>query len=208
MRKLVDARKRHGTNVPHLLWKYLTFEHNEHEVDLAIRTAEELGVDQICIATPIVPGGLGRSLRACRRLSEGGSLHLPRHADDTTRSTAGRVAPDIELANDALFRRPGSGAATSSGFLCKAPSRAPRLVDGFMRASRSTRAVTSCPVRMPPESTEHRVYGVFPGSEPDPFLARDMIAWPSRTDSPLFVTPRSIRRVRSPSARSAPPIQT
>jgi hypothetical protein len=32
------------------------------------------------------------------------------------------------------------------------------------------------PCCMPPERTEHRVYGVFPDGEPDPFLAKDMIA--------------------------------
>src|SRR5262245_66568051 len=28
---------------------------------------------------------------------------------------------------------------------------------------------------MRPDQTEHRVYGMFPNSEPDPFVARDMV---------------------------------
>jgi MoaA/NifB/PqqE/SkfB family radical SAM enzyme len=52
IRKLVDAKKRLGTRTPILRWQYLAFEHNEHEIPLALQRAKELGVDQFVVETP------------------------------------------------------------------------------------------------------------------------------------------------------------
>ncbi len=52
VRKLVAARKRSGTRTPYLVWQFLTFRHNAHQVRDAIRTARALGVDEALVETP------------------------------------------------------------------------------------------------------------------------------------------------------------
>jgi MoaA/NifB/PqqE/SkfB family radical SAM enzyme len=52
IRKLVDAKKKFGKRTPILRWQYLAFEHNEHEIPLAIERARTLGVDQFAVETP------------------------------------------------------------------------------------------------------------------------------------------------------------
>jgi MoaA/NifB/PqqE/SkfB family radical SAM enzyme len=52
VRKLVAAKRRLGTNRPYLVWQFLTFQHNVHEVDDAIALARELGINEINVGTP------------------------------------------------------------------------------------------------------------------------------------------------------------
>jgi MoaA/NifB/PqqE/SkfB family radical SAM enzyme len=50
--KLVDAKKRLGKETPILRWQFLAFEHNAHEIPLALETAAALGMDQFAAETP------------------------------------------------------------------------------------------------------------------------------------------------------------
>jgi MoaA/NifB/PqqE/SkfB family radical SAM enzyme len=52
IRKLVAAKKRLGTRTPILRWQFLAFEHNEHEIPLALERAKEVGVDHFVVETP------------------------------------------------------------------------------------------------------------------------------------------------------------
>jgi organic radical activating enzyme len=52
IRNLVEAKKRLGKQTPILSWQFLAFEHNQHEIPLAIQTARELGVDMISVCGP------------------------------------------------------------------------------------------------------------------------------------------------------------
>jgi MoaA/NifB/PqqE/SkfB family radical SAM enzyme len=52
IRKLVEARRRLGRRTPVIAWRYLTFEHNIHEIPLALKTARQLEVDQFLTLTP------------------------------------------------------------------------------------------------------------------------------------------------------------
>ncbi|MBZ0159894.1 MAG: SPASM domain-containing protein [bacterium] len=52
LRKLIDTKKKFGLKTPYLVWQFLTFEHNVHEVDDALELAESMGVDAIHILTP------------------------------------------------------------------------------------------------------------------------------------------------------------
>ena len=52
IRKLVEAKKRLGKETPILRWQYLAFEHNAHEIPLALEMADALGVDQFAVETP------------------------------------------------------------------------------------------------------------------------------------------------------------
>jgi MoaA/NifB/PqqE/SkfB family radical SAM enzyme len=53
LRKLVEVKKRLDQKTPYLVWQFLTFEHNLHEVDSAIETANNMGIDAIQILTPL-----------------------------------------------------------------------------------------------------------------------------------------------------------
>jgi MoaA/NifB/PqqE/SkfB family radical SAM enzyme len=50
IRKLVEAKRRLGRSVPIVQWRFLGFEHNVHEIPLAMEKARELGVDQFVAA--------------------------------------------------------------------------------------------------------------------------------------------------------------
>jgi MoaA/NifB/PqqE/SkfB family radical SAM enzyme len=52
MKKLVEAKKKYGLSKPTLVWQFLIFNHNKHEIDLAVNTAKEIGIDEINLATP------------------------------------------------------------------------------------------------------------------------------------------------------------
>lgn len=51
MRDVVEAKKRLGTELPHIAWQFLLFEHNQDEVAQAQELAKEIGVDEIYFMT-------------------------------------------------------------------------------------------------------------------------------------------------------------
>ena len=52
MRKLVALKKKLKSNTPHLIWQFLMFEHNLHEVPDAEYLAKSIGVNQISFVRP------------------------------------------------------------------------------------------------------------------------------------------------------------
>jgi MoaA/NifB/PqqE/SkfB family radical SAM enzyme len=52
IRRLLAARRESGRTNPIVSWQFLAFEHNAHEIGLALETARQLGVDQFIVATP------------------------------------------------------------------------------------------------------------------------------------------------------------
>jgi len=50
--KLVEAKSRLGKRTPVICWRYLAFEHNAHEVPLALEKARALGLDAFNLGTP------------------------------------------------------------------------------------------------------------------------------------------------------------
>lgn len=50
--RLVKAKREQGRGTPMIVWRFLTFEHNVHEIALAAQMARELGVDQFLTETP------------------------------------------------------------------------------------------------------------------------------------------------------------
>ncbi len=52
LRVLVAARKAQASRKPWLVWQFLAFEHNVHEVQEAARLAREIGIDQLVVARP------------------------------------------------------------------------------------------------------------------------------------------------------------
>jgi MoaA/NifB/PqqE/SkfB family radical SAM enzyme len=52
IRSLVLEKKETGSNRPYIIWQYLVFEHNSHEIELAKIIAQEIGVDELHLARP------------------------------------------------------------------------------------------------------------------------------------------------------------
>ncbi|HOX23583.1 MAG TPA: SPASM domain-containing protein, partial [Elusimicrobiales bacterium] len=55
IRAVLAARKRLGLRSPHVVWQFLVFKHNQHELRDAVALAKELGVDQLMIKGGYVP---------------------------------------------------------------------------------------------------------------------------------------------------------
>src|SRR5688572_3235036 len=71
VRKLVAAKKALGSVTPCLVWQFLTFEHNVHELDDARRLAAEIGVNQFSVVTPFGVDADDPSIRPLRSPEEG-----------------------------------------------------------------------------------------------------------------------------------------
>lgn len=54
LRLLVRLRKERGSG-PKLIWQFLVFKHNEHEVERARELAREIGVDDVSFVAPFMP---------------------------------------------------------------------------------------------------------------------------------------------------------
>jgi MoaA/NifB/PqqE/SkfB family radical SAM enzyme len=55
LRRIVEARRRLGRRNPWLVWQFLVFKHNEHEIDSVRETALKLGVDEVGITPANMP---------------------------------------------------------------------------------------------------------------------------------------------------------
>jgi radical SAM protein with 4Fe4S-binding SPASM domain len=98
VRRLQDAKARLGVKRPRLLWKFVIFEHNKHEVEQVRRTYKDLGFD----AYEMVPDNRGASIQAARRKRLKKSCFWPWHT--MMIDWDGRIAPccthhDFELGN-------------------------------------------------------------------------------------------------------------
>jgi len=55
LKAVLAARKRAGSRTPRVVWQFLVFKHNQHEIRDAVALAKELGVDQIMFKGGYVP---------------------------------------------------------------------------------------------------------------------------------------------------------
>lgn len=175
--KLVDAKKRYDSKVPYILWKYLTFEHNEHEIDLAIQIAEQLGVDEICIGTPFQVDWDDPSIRVVNSPKAGHYTFFPINSDDSNDLLDNcESLMDTKDKIEELFRAGWSRRAESVGGLDEISRSESSTCEWLYQSITLDAAGRIFPCCMPPEKSLHRVYGKFPQEEADPFLAQDMIA--------------------------------
>lgn len=79
LRKLIDTKKQLGLTTPYLVWQFLTFEHNLHEVDSAIEMAKSYGVDAIQILTPFDVSVDDPTCRVATSTKEGYHCFTPWH---------------------------------------------------------------------------------------------------------------------------------
>lgn len=55
MLRIRDAKKRVGTETPHVIWQFLVFRHNEHEIEEAMSSYHDWGADSIKVASAEMP---------------------------------------------------------------------------------------------------------------------------------------------------------
>ena len=55
VRAMARKKKELGSSTPHLVWQFLVFKHNEHEVELAKTMSRELGMDEIGVTAAFLP---------------------------------------------------------------------------------------------------------------------------------------------------------
>jgi MoaA/NifB/PqqE/SkfB family radical SAM enzyme/precorrin-6B methylase 2 len=168
IRLLVDAKRRLGSPTPYVEWKFLTFEHNIHEIDLAVETGEKLGVDEVHVAPPFAVDWDDPSIQVANA-HKGGRYVFSK--DHDLKGPLDRVAafedPDgvIDNALDTSWVERGrrSGAIDqetgSHGATC-------RWLYQSMTIDAAERIHPCC---MPPERGSNRVYGSFGKSDAEGF---------------------------------------
>lgn len=55
VRRVAAKRRELGSSTPRLVWQFLVFKHNEHEIPRARQLAQELGMDEFNVVAPFLP---------------------------------------------------------------------------------------------------------------------------------------------------------
>ncbi|KAB2967294.1 MAG: hypothetical protein F9K18_04455 [Thermoanaerobaculia bacterium] len=163
IRRVLEARRRLGSGLPFVLWRYLTFEHNLHEVEPAMALARELGVDQFSVTTPFAVDWDDPEVRAARSPLEGTHVLRP----DAVFKGPLDDGDSAELDEEAIereFRRPWRERLGGPESALDEPSRAssPACAWLYQNLTLDARA-RLFPCCMAPEVGRHKVYGPLPG---------------------------------------------
>jgi MoaA/NifB/PqqE/SkfB family radical SAM enzyme/precorrin-6B methylase 2 len=167
IRMLVEAKQRKGSRTPYVEWKFLTFEHNLHEVDLAVETGRKLGVDEVNIAEPFAVDWDDPSIRVAETSRHGrvrfsdGQLKGPLDHHSSFEDPDGVVEEAVALSWVERGERAGAldQEAKPGGTTC-------RWLYQSMTIDAKKRIHPCC---MPPEHGLNRVYGVFGGVDAEGF---------------------------------------
>lgn len=200
IRLVVEAKRRLGSPTPFINWRFLTFEHNVHEVDRAAALAEAAGVDEFAVATPFDVSWDDPDVRVARSPRAGTYLLRP---DASFRGPLDdwRSAVLDESAIDHAFEcswldRLGAGA------LDEEPSRPTTATCHWLYQNLTLDARARLfPCCMAPEFGRHKVYGAFDADPVGAFNAQDFeLSRLAFADRELF----DARRASAP-AGEAPP---
>ncbi len=180
LRAIVRARRAQGSPKPWLVWQFLAFEHNVHEIPLAARLAKEIGVDQLVISKPHAVAHDDPSIRVADAAPFGETL-FTEHPNWCTAADRAAVARNAERIGRVFHQSwaarhresgGGEGGAPSAGSACNWLY--------YSLTMDAARRITPCclPPMRPPEP-RHLVYANFSGNNaddvvnsPDAMLAR------------------------------------
>jgi pyruvate-formate lyase-activating enzyme len=186
LRLVLEERRRQGTGLPFVLWRYLTFEHNLHEVEDAMRLAREIGVDQFSVTRPFEVDWDDPAVHAATSPLEG--THVLRSdavfkgpLDDGATAELDEPTIDREFERSWTSRLPAGGGAEPS----RSASGTCRWLYQSVTLDARARVLPCC---MAPEHGRRKVYGSYP-TDGDPANVRDA-RW-SRlafADRPAFET--------------------
>jgi len=161
IRKIVEAKQRLGRNVPYLLWRFLTFEHSVHEIDLVLETAEELGVDQVSVLTPGAVDWDDPEVRVVRS-PRAGRYRLRPNAPFKDHLDQYDSCEDIDVEVDQIFRQTWIDRGRASGSLDEPANSGVETCEWLYQSltlDSSGRIMTCC---LAPERGRHQIYGEFP----------------------------------------------
>lgn len=173
VRKIIEARQRRGSGLPFVLWRYLTFEHNLHEVEAALSLAKQLGVDQFSVTTPFAVDWDDPEVRIARSPLEGIYALRPGAVfkgpmDDWRTADLDEEKIEREFSRSWIDRLPGGSAEVDE------PSRAASPTCRWLYQSVTLDArARVLPCCMAPEHGSRKVYGAYP-ADGDPFNVRDI----------------------------------
>lgn len=168
LRAIVRARKAQSSLKPWLVWQFLAFEHNVHEVEVAERLARQIGIDQLVVSKPHSVEHDDPSIKVAESAPFGNTLFSePRNwCAATERASVARNAERI----DAAFHESWSDRYAAIGNW-KGESRPASSTCGWLYYSLTmdaARRITPCclPPMGPPEP-RHLVYAMFDGKNTD-----------------------------------------
>ena len=171
LRAIVRARKARASRKPWLVWQFLAFEHNVHEIPLAGELAREIGVDQLVISKPHAVAHDDPSIRPAESAPFGETLFAehPNWCAAKDRAAVARNTERIDRLFDrswaARYRESGGGesGAPSAGSPCQWLY--------YSLTMDAARRITPCclPPMRPPEA-RHLVYANFSGNNVEDVL--------------------------------------
>ncbi len=165
LRAIVRARRAQSSRKPWLVWQFLAFEHNVHEVELALRLAREIGVDQLAVAKPYSVQHDDPTIKVAQAAPFGETLFAepPAGCDATERARASRRADRI----DSIFKESWADrhAATGSGRCASTPaSSACRWLYCSLTMDAGRRITPCCLPPMGPPEPRHLVFAELSGN--------------------------------------------
>lgn len=164
LRAIVRARKAQSSQKPWLVWQFLAFEHNVHEVEAATRLARQIGIDQLVVAKPHSVEHDDPSIKVAEAAPFGETLFSePRNwCESTERASVTRNAERI----DAIFSESWADryGAIGRGERGSRPANSTCSWLYYSLTMDAARRITPCclPPMGPPEP-RHLVYAKFNG---------------------------------------------
>jgi molybdenum cofactor biosynthesis enzyme MoaA len=166
LRAIVRARREQSSLKPWLVWEFLAFEHNVHEIESAATLAREIGVDQFSVARPHAVEHDDPSIKAAAFAPTGETLFRQPTNWCTTRErrAAARNAERI----DAVFHQ----SWTARFAACSALGPETRVRDqtcvylySGLTMDAARRITPCCLPPMGPPDPRHLVYARFNGKD-------------------------------------------
>ncbi|NKB17514.1 MAG: hypothetical protein HC770_04475 [Pseudanabaena sp. CRU_2_10] len=175
IQRLVEAKKHLGLQLPYIEWKFLTFEHNVHEIDLAIAKGKELGVNEVHIATPFAVDWDDPSVHVVNSPKQGQNKFTP---EQNTKGPLDEWTA-FETIDDAIeeaFAESWVVRGEKRGALKQESNRSSSTCRWLYQSITLDALDRIAPCCMPPQEGTNRIYGKFRVDEPEPFNAKDMSA--------------------------------
>ena len=170
LRSIVRARRAQSSLKPWLVWQFLAFEHNVHEVEFARRLASEIGVDQLVVAKPYSVEHDDPDIKVADPAPWGETFFAkPRNwCAETERASITRNADRIdELFNESWADRYSVISGAESG---ARPGHSCNWLYYSLTMDGARRITPCCLPPMGPPEPRHLVYSNFNGRNPDEII--------------------------------------
>ncbi len=174
IKRLVEVKGDLALQTPYIVWNFLTFKHNIHEVDLAIEKGRELGVNEVNVATPFAVDWDDPSVQIVDSTKQGRTLVNA----GTSKGPLDESAAFYNV-NDAIeeaFAESWLTRGEKRGALGQESNRSSSTCRWLYQSITLDALDRITPCCGPPRQDGTYIYGKFRGDELEPFNAKDMIA--------------------------------